>query len=147
MKIAKEIPAKVPFRSGNDDEEPPTPLLQLIDDLLEMKTSFESIQTGVKDGTLAKKKKDREAAKAIQQASLGAWVARKASSSSTSDSESDASNKPPKKRPIQPKSHRQYPSPTSPTTHHQLHPHHHHHQKKKRCHWLRCQARPDTYPP
>jgi hypothetical protein len=98
MKIAKEIQAKVPFRSGNDDEEPPTPLMQLIEDLLEMKNSFEAIQTGVKDGTLAKKKKDREAAKAIQQASLGALVARKASSSSTSDSESDASSKPPKKK-------------------------------------------------
>jgi hypothetical protein len=32
--------------------------------LSEMKNTFKTIQTGAKDGTLAKKKKDREAAKA-----------------------------------------------------------------------------------
>ena len=99
MKIAKDMQAKVPWRSGNDDEEEASPFLQIIEDLLEMKTSFEAVQTGVKDGTLAKKKKDREAAKAIQQASLGDFVARKvsSSSSSTSDTESDTSSKPKKK--------------------------------------------------
>jgi hypothetical protein len=100
MKIAKEIQANVPFRSGKDDEEEPTPMMQIIDDLLEMKTSFESIQTGVKDGTLAKKKKDGEAVKSIQQASLGGWVVRKASTSSSSESESDASKPKKKGRPI-----------------------------------------------
>jgi hypothetical protein len=89
MKIVKDLQAGVPFRSGNDDEEEPSTFMQIIEDLYEMKTSFETVQTGVKDGTAAKKKKDRDAAKAIQLASLGKWVAGKASSSS-SDSESDA---------------------------------------------------------
>jgi hypothetical protein len=97
MKIAKDLDAKVPFRSGNDDEEEASPFQQIIEDPLEMKSSFEAIQTGVKDGTLAKRKKDREAAKAIQQASLGDFVARKASSSSSSDTESETSSKPKKK--------------------------------------------------
>jgi hypothetical protein len=48
---------------------------------------------------LAKKMKDRDAAKAIQQASLGEWVAHKLSSAS-SDSESDAAISKNKARPI-----------------------------------------------
>lgn len=88
MKIIAKLDNNVPFRSGNDDEDSPNELRVILEDLSAMKTSFESAQSDVKDGTMAKKKKDRDAAKAIQEAAIGNWQAGMKESSLSSDSDS-----------------------------------------------------------
>jgi hypothetical protein len=70
MKLIKEICAAVPFHSGCDDEEEPNSLQLLLEDLYDLKTSFEDGIQGQKVSTVAQKKKDCEAAKAIQEAAI-----------------------------------------------------------------------------
>jgi hypothetical protein len=52
-----------PFRSGEDDEEPPNELLQIIEDLYEQKTSFEA-ETNEKKNAVVKNKNDSDALRA-----------------------------------------------------------------------------------
>jgi hypothetical protein len=80
MKLIKEICAAVPFHSGCDDKEEPNSLQLLLEDLYDLKTSLEDGVQGQKVRSVAQKKKDHEAAKAIQEAVIG-WF-----SSSPSDS-------------------------------------------------------------
>jgi hypothetical protein len=87
MKLIKEICAAVPFHSGCDDEEVPNSLQSLLEDLYDLKTSFEDGVQGQKVSAVAQKKKDREAAKAIQEAAIG-WF-----SSSPSDSSEEPNPK------------------------------------------------------
>jgi hypothetical protein len=97
MKMVKEITANTPFNSGCDDEEPPNTILQCLEDLYEMKTSFDDDVTGQKTTALAAKKKDLAAAKAIQEAAIGRY-----SSSSASDNDaSDESGKKAKRAKIE----------------------------------------------
>jgi hypothetical protein len=42
MKIVKELNANIPFRSGHDDEEEPSQMLIVLEDLYKQKTSFDS---------------------------------------------------------------------------------------------------------
>ena len=88
MKIVATLDNNVPFRSGLDDEDAPNELQTLLEDLLSMCNSFNTAALEVKDSTVAKKKKDRESAKAIQQAAIGNWVSLH---QPTPDSDDDAS--------------------------------------------------------
>lgn len=45
MKIVKDLQAEVPFRSGEDDEDEPNEMVTILEDLYELKTSFESGQS------------------------------------------------------------------------------------------------------
>lgn len=91
MKIIAELDNAVPFRSGNDDEDSPNELRTILEDLLSMKVSFESAAATVKETTVAKKKKDRDAAKAIQEAAIGQWASAKLTDTDSSD---EANNSP-----------------------------------------------------
>jgi hypothetical protein len=71
MKLIKEICGAVPFYSGCDDKEEPNSLQLLLEDLCDLKSSFEEGVQGQKASTVAQKKKDHEAAKAIQDAAVG----------------------------------------------------------------------------
>jgi hypothetical protein len=82
MKLIMEVCAAAPFHSGCDDKESPDNLQSLLEDLYELKTLHEEGQQGQKVSALAQKKKDREAAKAIQEAAIGRF-----SLSSSEDSE------------------------------------------------------------
>jgi hypothetical protein len=93
MKIIKELDANVPFRSGNNDEEEPSKLLMLLEDLYEQKISFDTDKAGQKDSATAKKKKSRDDAKAIQEASLGIFISRKAVTEADELSDDDNNNK------------------------------------------------------
>jgi hypothetical protein len=73
MKMVKEITANTPFNSGCNDEEPPNTILQCLEDLYEMKTTFDEDVTGQKTSILVQKKKDQAAAKAIQEAAIGRY--------------------------------------------------------------------------
>jgi hypothetical protein len=55
MKLIKEICAAVPFHSGCDDKESPNSLQSLLEDLYEVKASFEAGQQGQKVSALAQK--------------------------------------------------------------------------------------------
>jgi hypothetical protein len=109
MKIVKKLQEEVPFRSGEDDEAEPNEMMVLLEDMYEMKTSFEGGQSTAKESAIAKKKKDREAAKAIQQAAIGDWSACKTpkpklkAKASPKDDEGDVdegSKKKPKRSPV-----------------------------------------------
>lgn len=71
MKVVGELDAAVPWRSGNDDEESPNELRVILEDLFEQKKGFDTAVMEVKGTAAAVAKKNRDAAKAIQQASLG----------------------------------------------------------------------------
>jgi hypothetical protein len=87
MKLIKEACAAVPFHSGCNDEASPNNLQSLLESLYKLKNLHEEGQQGQKLSALAQKKKDCEAAKAIQEAAIG-WF----SLSSSEDSEEAVSN-------------------------------------------------------
>ena len=91
MKVIAKIDNSIPFRSGTDDEDSPNELRGLLEDLLSQKKDAESAAAEVKDGTMAKKKQDREAAKEIQLAALGIWSSAEVLSESESADESPES--------------------------------------------------------
>jgi hypothetical protein len=93
MKIIAALDNAVPFRSGNDDEDAPNELRTLCEDLLSIRNSFDTAALEVKDSTVAKKKKDREAAKAIQQAAIGNWVSFNQPTPESDDSAEDSDKK------------------------------------------------------
>jgi hypothetical protein len=82
MKLIKEICGAVPFHSRCDDKAEPNCLQSLLEDLYDLKLSFEEDQQGQKVSAVAQKKKDRAVAKAIQDAAIGRF-----SSSPSDDSE------------------------------------------------------------
>jgi hypothetical protein len=84
MKLVKEINANMPFCRGCDDEEAPNTMRQLLEDL------FDEDQSGQKMSALAQKKKDRDAAKAFQEAA----VIHYSTSSSSSDASDESGQKP-----------------------------------------------------
>jgi hemoglobin-like flavoprotein len=71
MKRIAEISAAVPFHSGCDNHDTPNSLQSLLEDLSELKVSFEQGQQGQKLSALTQKKSDWEAAKSIQEAAIG----------------------------------------------------------------------------
>jgi hypothetical protein len=56
MKIVKKLHTNVPFRSGHDDEEAPSKIEVVLEDLYKQKTSFEAEKAGQNESALAKKK-------------------------------------------------------------------------------------------
>jgi hypothetical protein len=87
MKLIKEICGAAPFHSGCDDKEEPNCLQSLLEDLYDLKSSFEEGQQGQKVSAVAQKKKDHEAAKAIQDAAISQF------SSSPSESSEETNPK------------------------------------------------------
>jgi hypothetical protein len=85
MKLIKEICGAVPFHSRCDDEAEPNCLQSLLEDLYDLKSSFEEDQQGQKVSAVAQKKKDCEAAKAIQDAAIGQFSSSPSESSEESN--------------------------------------------------------------
>lgn len=75
MKIIAKIENGIPFRSGTDDEESPNDLQVMLEDRYSQEKGYDSSTADVKLGALAKKKKDRDAAKQIQMAAIGQFDA------------------------------------------------------------------------
>jgi hypothetical protein len=59
MKIIAKIENSIPFRSSTDDEDSLNELRAILEDLFVMKKDAESAAAEVKEGEMAKKKKDR----------------------------------------------------------------------------------------
>jgi hypothetical protein len=77
MKFVDSHNGKVPFRSGDDDEAPPSELLQLLESSFEEKISYEKGLTEKKESQTEKARKAREAGELFRKAALGEYVRNK----------------------------------------------------------------------
>jgi hypothetical protein len=77
MAFVKQHGGKVPRRTGEDDEEPPSELLQLLECCYEEKTSHELGMNSKKVSQAEKARKAREAGETFRKAAFGEYVRNK----------------------------------------------------------------------
>jgi hypothetical protein len=87
MSFVKWHQAQVPFRSGCDDEDPPTEIMDGLESMYDDWTSSVEKSKEKRDAVATKKQNDKVGAEALRRAALGQFVARRAGRDEESNEE------------------------------------------------------------